>query len=272
MGEMGMMSGTCAMRDGYESEPAISRLCRPLSPVVHSRTSAGPPCPLSCPHRPHAPPLPSRTRTPPICTRTTPTRPCIAVSRPRVRATASLAPPLPSLATAAFAALSPPRAATTRTHVDVTRAPAAPSGISDAAAHPNDTVSHGRGAVSLPAPLSHASPRCLRTWSCCLAPSGVICRRVLGFILIPSALSLPLHVVIIFDIAPLLTSANKGAYLDNHCIVIMSDNSSPKFNITHLNGTNYRQWSEEMAAYLRTRRLWLIVNGTSKKPSPKPDN
>ncbi|KAA1478496.1 hypothetical protein DENSPDRAFT_845611, partial [Dentipellis sp. KUC8613] len=27
-----------------------------------------------------------------------------------------------------------------------------------------------------------------------------------------------------------------------------------------------------MAAYLRTRRLWLIVNGTSKKPSPKPDN
>ncbi|KAA1480095.1 hypothetical protein DENSPDRAFT_887363 [Dentipellis sp. KUC8613] len=52
----------------------------------------------------------------------------------------------------------------------------------------------------------------------------------------------------------------------------MSDTSSPKFNITHLNGTNYCQWSEEMAAYLRTRRLWLIVNGTSKKPSPKPDN
>ncbi|KAA1480040.1 hypothetical protein DENSPDRAFT_934758 [Dentipellis sp. KUC8613] len=130
---------------------------------------ARPPCPLvpplpSC--APRTPTLPLHTRTPPIRSCTTPARPCIAVSRPRVRATASLAPPLPSLATAAFAALSPPRAATTRTHVDVTRAPAAPSGISDAAARPNDTVSHGRGAVSLPAPPSHASPRCLRAWSC----------------------------------------------------------------------------------------------------------
>ncbi|TFY53988.1 hypothetical protein EVG20_g9887 [Dentipellis fragilis] len=51
----------------------------------------------------------------------------------------------------------------------------------------------------------------------------------------------------------------------------MSD-TNPKFKIAHLNGTNYRQWSEEMAAYLRTKRLWLIVNGSSLKPSPTPDN
>ncbi|KAA1477531.1 hypothetical protein DENSPDRAFT_885181 [Dentipellis sp. KUC8613] len=119
--------------------------------------------PLSLPHCPRVPPPPSRTRTSPFHSRTTPghgsivaprarralsgapttlarsrrsrasgrrpsaavPRPCVAVSHVRMPATLPPAHPLPSRATAALAAVSPPCAAATRTHVAVTRALAA---------------------------------------------------------------------------------------------------------------------------------------------------
>ncbi|KIJ59009.1 hypothetical protein HYDPIDRAFT_33586 [Hydnomerulius pinastri MD-312] len=46
-----------------------------------------------------------------------------------------------------------------------------------------------------------------------------------------------------------------------------SDDSKSSTSITKLTSSNYSTWKGEMKASLRTRGLWLLVNGTEKRPA-----
>ncbi|KIJ67269.1 hypothetical protein HYDPIDRAFT_84712, partial [Hydnomerulius pinastri MD-312] len=46
-----------------------------------------------------------------------------------------------------------------------------------------------------------------------------------------------------------------------------SEDSKSSTSITKLTSSNYSTWKGEMKAYLRTRGLWLLVNGTEKRPA-----
>ena len=54
----------------------------------------------------------------------------------------------------------------------------------------------------------------------------------------------------------------------------MSSSNNVNAISTHvpiLNGTNYREWSAQMQAFLQAAGLWLIVNGTITQPTQSAD-
>ena len=60
-----------------------------------------------------------------------------------------------------------------------------------------------------------------------------------------------------------------GPVTDDLYFLIVSSNqatSSVSTYVPILDGTNYREWSAQMRAYLRSVGFWLIVNGTTTAP------
>ena len=61
-----------------------------------------------------------------------------------------------------------------------------------------------------------------------------------------------------------------GPVTDQLCFLLVSSNQSNPSVSTYvpiLDGTNYREWSAQMRAYLRSVGLWLIVSGTTTAPT-----
>ena len=62
----------------------------------------------------------------------------------------------------------------------------------------------------------------------------------------------------------------EGLVTDELYFLIVSSSqatSSISTYIPILNGTNYREWSAQMRAYLHSVGYWLIVNGTTTAPT-----
>ena len=60
-----------------------------------------------------------------------------------------------------------------------------------------------------------------------------------------------------------------GPVTDDLYFLIVSSNqatSSVSTYVPILDGTNYREWSAQMRAYLQSVGYWLIVNGTTTAP------
>ena len=61
-----------------------------------------------------------------------------------------------------------------------------------------------------------------------------------------------------------------GPVTDYLCFLIVSSsqaNPSISTYVPILDGTNYREWSAQMRAYLRSVGYWLIVNSTTTAPT-----
>ena len=62
----------------------------------------------------------------------------------------------------------------------------------------------------------------------------------------------------------------EGTVTDKLYFLIVSQHQSNPSVSTYvplLDGTNYREWSAQMRAYLRSISLWLIVSGTTTAPT-----
>ena len=62
----------------------------------------------------------------------------------------------------------------------------------------------------------------------------------------------------------------EGPVTDHLYFLIVSSSQATQSVSTYiliLDGTNYREWSAQMRAYLRSVGYWLIVNGTTTAPT-----
>ena len=59
---------------------------------------------------------------------------------------------------------------------------------------------------------------------------------------------------------------------DSDLLDMSTSSYSEAFKFPKLNGSNYSTWSVHMQSALRSRMLWLVVNGTKTKPLEPDEN